>query len=122
MRILLALSVAVVLAIGMTSDASARHSNRQVILSVFGSGSLGRTMVCIARRESHLHAWAFNGRDHHSDGSWGSTGLFQIGTLWRNRGESPAHFIRRMKNPWANARAARALYEMRGLEPWGGGC
>lgn len=90
----------------------------QVIHSEFGYGWLGRTMTCIAKRESHLRARAANWHD--SNG--GSFGLFQINGVWRHQGESTMHFARRMWNPIANVRLARQLYRTRGLEPWGGGC
>jgi len=81
------------------------------------------TAWCIVRREDPpLNPRVHNWRDHHSDGSRGSHGLFQIGSLWRHHGETVAHFARRMENPVANVTLARELWLRSGWAPWGGGC
>jgi hypothetical protein len=91
---------------------------RHVIRSTFGYGSVGDTMLCIAKRESHLRPRAANW----TDSNGGSFGLFQINGVWRHRHESTMHFARRMWNPVTNAKFARWLLRTRGLEPWGGSC
>jgi hypothetical protein len=100
-------------------DRLSTGSVRALIVERFGSGWLGREMVCIARRESELRPRAVNWRDVHADGSRGSFGLFQIGRLH-------AHYVagewRRLLNPAVNVRVAWQLYRTDGLNPWGGGC
>lgn len=93
-----------------------------VILAEFGNGKLGRCMVSVARRESRLNPRAANWSDRHSDGSYGSFGLFQIGAIHRAPGETIQAFARRMFNARANAQLAHRLYRGAGLRPWGGYC
>ena len=93
-----------------------------VIRAEFGTGALGACMLGIAWRESRLDPRAVNWSDHHSDGSRGSFGLFQIGALWRDRGESVGHFADRMLDARANAAMAHRLYLRARLSPWGGYC
>lgn len=101
-----------------------RSQMKALIVAGFGAGALGREMVCIADRESHLEADAINWNDHHSNGP-GSFGLFQIGRVH-------VHYVggnwRRLLNPRVNVRVAKQLYlagrraGQSGLGPWGGGC
>jgi len=88
-----------------------------MIYKTFGSGWQGRTMVCIARRESGLNPRAANYRD--SGG--GSYGLLQLNAVHRWRGETLAKFQQRMWNPVTHLQAAKRLARG-GLGPWGGGC
>ena len=88
----------------------------------FGTGPLGGCMLHLAERESGLDPHAANWSDHHSDGSRGSFGLFQIGALWRARGEPVLAFARRMFDAAANAALAHRIYLRGGLSPWGGRC
>lgn len=92
------------------------------ISAVFGRGPLFACMAQVAWRESRFEPHAENLEDRHADGSRGSWGLFEIGSLWRRHGETVAHFRRRMFDPLANAREARRLYELYGLQPWGDHC
>jgi hypothetical protein len=118
------LATTIALAIPATATAdnyggnSRSEQNRMVglIYREFGAGWLGRTMVCIARRESGLNPRAAN----YHDTSGGSFGLFQINGI-HARGSFTA-WVRRMWNPYVNIASARALYRSSGLAPWGGGC
>lgn len=80
-------------------------------------GSYAEQALRVAWCESKLKATAANWTDRHSDGSRGSWGLFQIGSLHRARGESVAAFRARMFDPLANARVAFRL--SRGGRSWG---
>jgi hypothetical protein len=95
-----------------------------IIRAEFGGGALGACMFRIAGRETGgtYNPRATNWRDHHSDGSYGSFGLFQIGAVHRAAGESVGTFRLRMLEPRANAKAAHALERGAGLAPWGGSC
>ncbi len=127
------LLVVCVLAVGalivFTTDAqpqppAGRAVMRGLIVERFGSGWLGREMVCIADRESGLDPRAVNWRDPHVNGR-GSFGLFQIGRVH-------VHYVggdwRRLLVPTVNVRVAWQLYRAgrrrgeSGLGPWGGGC
>lgn len=88
-----------------------------LIYKTFGHGWQGRTMVCIARRESGLNPRAAN----YHDSNGGSYGLLQLNGVHRWRGESLAQFQRRMWNPYTHLQAAKRLARG-GLGPWGGGC
>jgi hypothetical protein len=95
-----------------------------VVQREFGAGPLAACMFAIVGRETGYtyDPAATNWRDHHSDGSRGSFGLFQIGAVHRAAGESVAAFRSRMLEPRRNARAAHALERGAGLAPWGGFC
>lgn len=99
-----------------TNPAEARQMTA-LIYKTFGTGWQGRTMLCIAKRESGLNPRAANYRD--SNG--GSYGLLQLNGVHRWRGESLAQFQRRMWNPTTHLQAAKRLARG-GLGPWGGGC
>lgn len=88
-----------------------------LIYKTFGTGWQGRTMLCIAKRESGLNPRAANYRD--SNG--GSYGLFQLNGIHRWRGESLSQFQRRQWNPTTHLIAAKRLARG-GLGPWNGGC
>lgn len=120
----LVLALALVnLALWLTAGSrGAAGSSRAVIRQEFGTGPLGGCMLRIAWRESRLDAHAANWADHHADGSRGSFGLFQIGALWRARGEPVSSFAQRMFDPATNAQLAHRLYAHAGLAPWGGYC
>jgi hypothetical protein len=105
---------------GTTPTQAQQSAN--AIAAVFGRGPLFACMAQVAWRESRLDPRAENLTDHHADGSTGSWGLFEIGSLWRRPGETVDHFRARMMNPAANAREARLLYDRYGLTPWGGSC
>lgn len=90
---------------------------KALIYKHFGTGWLGREMVCIARRESGLNPRAANYRD--SNG--GSYGLFQMNGIHRWRNESLSEFQRRMWNPTTHMQAVVRLARG-GLGPWLGGC
>lgn len=89
-----------------------------LIYREFGHGWLGRTMVCIARRESGLNPRAANWRDTRG----GSFGLFQINGVHAPGGWAFRVWVRHMWDPVANVKSAHALYRSSGLGPWGGGC
>jgi hypothetical protein len=84
-----------------------RADSVTAIRTVFGKGAERASRV--ARCESKLDSTAANLTDRHSDGSRGSWGLFQIGSVHRGPGESVAAFRRRMTNPAENARVAYRL-------------
>jgi hypothetical protein len=88
----------------------------------FGTGRLAGCFTAIAWRESRYNARAANWTDRHADGSRGSFGLFQIGALWRQPGESVAAFARRLYDPAASAALAHRIYRRYGLQPWGNRC
>lgn len=96
---------------------------KRLIYQTFGTGWVGRTMVCIAGRESGLNPRAANYRDANG----GSYGLFQINGA-HARGGVTQSWIRSMWNPVVNIRSARALFNSdrraggNGLGPWNGGC
>lgn len=85
----------------------------KIIQARFGHGWLGRTMLCIARRESGLNPRAANWRDANG----GSHGLFQINGVHRGKLDWG-----RIYDPHYNTLAAWRLYKGAGLSPWGGGC
>jgi hypothetical protein len=111
--------VALILAalMALRADASPTQTER-LIYQRFGFGWTGRTMVCIARRESHLNPSAINWRDQHANGR-GSFGLFQIGRI--HVGMVGGDW-RRLLDPVTNINVAYRLYRSSGLRPWGGGC
>lgn len=81
----------------------------QIIYKRFGSGWLGRTMVCIARAESGLNPRAAN----YADWYGGSYGLFQINKAhrrWVN--------FNRIYDPYYNTQVAWRLYRSGGLGHW----
>lgn len=84
----------------------------------FGYGWLGRTMVCIARRESGLNPRAAN----YQDTRGGSFGLLQLNGVHSPTGYAYRAWIHRMWLPKQNLRRAHRLYRAEGLGPWGGGC
>lgn len=94
-----------------------------ILTHEFGA-RLGVCFLSIAKRETGgtYNPRAANYADHHSDGSYGSFGLLQIGAIHRSHGETIAAFMRRMFVPEANARVGHALYRRSGLRPWGGYC
>jgi len=116
----LAATVAVTSALTNGAAAAGGGSSSSMIRAEFGPA--GPCMVHVAWRESRLNPRAVNWADHHSDGSRGSFGLFQIGALWRRAGESVDSFYHRMIRPRANVRLAHVLYARYGLRPWGGFC
>jgi hypothetical protein len=109
---------------------------KQAIYKKFGTGWLGREMVCIANRESHLNPKAINWNDRHptSEGTFkGSFGLFQIGALHAQHSRGTARNLTggnqyKLLDPYVNIQAAYHLYMagrkvgQSGLGPWGGGC
>lgn len=122
----IAASVVMVVAFAGTTAAQAdnygttKHEAKRMealIYKTFGAGWQGRTMVCIARRESGLNPRAANYRDVNG----GSYGLLQLNGVHRWRGESLSQFQRRMWNPYTHLVAAKRLARG-GLGPWGGGC
>jgi len=122
----LALFLAVVVVAALVVE-TARATDRQqlaaaaAIRQAFGTGPTAGCFMAIADRETG-HTFdprAANWNDRHSDGSRGSFGLFQIGALWRDRGETVQHFARRMFDPRAAARLARRLFDRYGVQPWG---
>ena len=88
----------------------------------FGTGPLAGCMFRLAWRESRMQPRAHNWGDRHADGSTGSHGLMQLGSLWRRPGETVAAFARRMENPAENVKLAHRIYRLHGLAPWGGSC
>lgn len=99
---------------------SVKEQRRMVrlIYREFGHGWLGRTMVCISRRESGWNPRAINWGDRHANGR-GSFGLFQIGRIHVNY---VGGNWRLLLNPRINVRVAHRLYRAQGLGPWGGSC
>ena len=79
------------------------------IRQVFGPTADRAIRVAYCETAGTLSATAANPTDRHSDGSLGSWGLFQIGSVHRERGESVAAFRARMFDPLANARMAYRL-------------
>lgn len=126
------LAVVLLLVVVLAVAAEQAHGDRarqlelqrsaNAISSAFGRGPLFACMAQVAWRESRFEPHAENLEDRHADGSRGSWGLFEIGSLWRRHGETVAHFRARMLDPLANAREARRLYRLYGLQPWGGSC
>jgi hypothetical protein len=100
-----------------------------MIYKAFGTGWKGRTMLCIARRESNLNPKAVNWSDRHptSEGTFkGSFGLFQIGALHAQHSRGVARQITkgnpyRLLDPKVNIAVAKRMAR-NGLGPWGGGC
>lgn len=85
-----------------------------MIYAKFGSGYVGRTMVCIARRESGLNPRAAN----YHDSNGGSFGLFQINGIHRGWAD-----FNRIFDPAYNIQAAyRLSHGGRALGPWGYHC
>jgi hypothetical protein len=123
-RIIVTLASALALAIPAAATADNYGTNRSesarmtaLIYKTFGTGWQGRTMLCIARRESGLNPRAAN----YHDSNGGSYGLLQLNGVHRWRGESLAAFQQRMWNPVTHLQAAKRLARG-GLGPWGGGC
>ena len=100
---------------GTTGNERARMTT--LIYQTFGTGWQGRTMLCIAKRESGLNPRAANYRD--SNG--GSYGLFQMNGVHRWRTETLSQFRARMWNPTTHMIAVKRLARG-GLGPWNGGC
>src|SRR5262245_50108473 len=122
--VLVLVLVVVNIALWLTAGArgTAGHIRRPpsalaVIAAEFGHGPLAGCMLHVAERESGLDPHAANWSDRHSDGSRGSFGLFQIGALWRSRGEAVSAFARRMFDGAANAALAHLIYLRAGLSP-----
>ena len=116
--------VAIAMALASAAQAHDYGTNRQeaarmttLIYKTFGTGWHGRTMLCIARRESGLNPRAAN----YTDSNGGSYGLFQVNGIHRWHGEKLAAFRQRQWNPISNVAAAKRLARG-GLGPWGGGC
>jgi len=114
--------VMLVSAIGASADnygtnGTERARMTTLIYKTFGTGWQGRTMLCIAKRESGLNPRAAN----YHDSNGGSYGLLQLNGVHRWGGESLAQFQRRMWNPVTHLQAAKRLARG-GLGPWGGGC
>lgn len=122
----LALLLLLTVALAITVE-TARGTDRQELVAAraihheFGGGWLGGCFMAIARRETGgtFNAHAANWTDRHADGSRGSFGLLQIGSLWRRHGESVSAFAVRMYDPAANARLAHELFRTYGIRPWG---
>lgn len=86
----------------------------RLIYAKFGSGWFGRTMVCIAKRESGLNPRAANW----GDSNGGSHGLFQINGIHRSWVD-----LNRIYDPIYNINVAYRLSRNgTSLTPWGGGC
>lgn len=117
MKGIIACAVAVALAALFSLRADGGTGNvKELIMKRFGAA--GPTMLCIARRESHLNPRAINWRDRHANGR-GSFGLFQIGRI--HVGMVGGDW-RRLLDPVTNINVAYRLYSRSGLRPWGGGC
>jgi hypothetical protein len=98
---------------GGTSTTSQTNIVR-MIYAKFGTGYIGRTMVCIARRESGLNPRAANWRDANG----GSHGLFQINGIHRGWVD-----FKRIYDPAYNIQVAYRLSKNgRSLGPWNGHC
>ena len=102
-------------------DARARATAS--IRAEFGA-RLTPCLLSVARRETGgtFDPRAANWADRHSDGSYGSFGLFQIGAIHRAPGETIMGFARRMFRLRENVAVAHRLYNRSGLRPWGGYC
>jgi len=103
---------------GVLAEARAAAKARRVTVApspvaairmVFGSAADRALRVARCETGGTLSATAANPSDRHSDGSLGSWGLFQIGSIHRAPGESVAAFRQRMFDPVANAQAAYRL-------------
>jgi hypothetical protein len=103
---------------GVLAEARAAAKARRVVHApspvaairlVFGPAADRAIRVAYCETAGTLSATAANPTDRHSDGSLGSWGLFQIGSVHREPGESVAAFRARMFNPLANARMAYRL-------------
>ena len=103
------------------SDARARAT--AMIRAEFGA-RLTPCLLSVARRETGgtFDPRAANWSDRHSDGSYGSFGLFQIGAIHRATDEPIMAFARRMFRLRENVAVAHRLYRRSGLRPWGGYC
>jgi hypothetical protein len=116
----LAFAVTPAVSLAAAEDESG-YDVKRIIYKYFGSGWLGRKMVCIASRESGLNPWASNWRDTNG----GSHGLFQINGANAPGGWATRSWIQRMYDPWINVATAYSLYRRNGLSPWAataGGC
>lgn len=110
-------SRAVVAELAAPSLSASKTASILAIRSVFRSRSSAAIEVSRCETGGSFDPHAVNWRDHHSDGSHGSFGLFQIGALHRSPGESVRAFARRMFDPVANAWMAYRL--SRGGTRWG---
>jgi len=103
---------------GVLAEARAAAKARKVVVApspvaairlVFGPQADRAIRVAYCETAGTLSATAANPTDLHSDGSRGSWGLFQIGSVHRQPGESVAAFRARMFDPVQNARMAYRL-------------
>ncbi len=103
---------------GVLAEARAAAKARKVaaapspvaaIRLVFGPAADRAIRVAYCETAGTLSPTAANLTDRHSDGSRGSWGLFQIGSVHREQGESVAAFRARMFDPVQNARMAYRL-------------
>lgn len=103
---------------GVLAEARAAAKARRVAASpspvaairlVFGPTADRAIRVAYCETAGTLSPSAANWTDRHSDGSLGSWGLFQIGSVHRAPGESIAAFRSRMFDPVQNARMAYRL-------------
>ena len=119
MKLLALVTIAVTGGISSTAAAHNRPVTRaeSIIRQVFGTNASKALRVAYCETGGTFSPRAANPGDHHSDGSRGSWGLFQVGSLHRSRGESVESFRQRMFDPWQNARLAYRL--SRGGTSWG---
>ena len=93
---------------------------RSTALAAGWPASQWPTLRCIIHRESRGDPRAYNPRDP----AGGSRGLMQLNgvhTGWLKRA-GIIRYASDLYGPRTNLRAARALYRLRGWQPWGGGC
>jgi len=102
--------------------ASSPRARAAVLLRREFGTRLGACFLSIAKRETGgtYDPRAANYADRHSDGSYGSFGLLQIGAIHRGSAETIIAFRNRMWIPENNVRLGHALYRRSGLRPWGG--
>lgn len=70
-------------------------------------------MTCIAKYESGLRPTAVN---LHNDNGSIDVGLFQINTVWFKT--IPYCRLENLDNPISNAKCARYIYRIQGIEAW----
>lgn len=112
-----------------STTSSERAQMTALIYKTFGTGWQGKTMLCIAKRESGLNPRAINYKDSHptSEGTFKySLGLFQIGALHAQHSRGVARQITggnkyKLLDPKINVAVAKKLAGG-GLGPWGGRC
>lgn len=93
-----------------------REKARRIITATWPSSQVENAMR-VVECESGFNQWAANLRDHHSDGSRGSFGWFQVGAIWRNDPEVHGN-ISRLYLPWTNARVAYRIWKRQGWWAW----